>query len=153
MLTALPISEAAVRSPLALLASFLAVAACSPRDAAVTPFLADNRVNIDVRCSQKEVTVTVNPWTARAATDEAMEWHIAGGAHVTELEINPTVAGNWPYKEPLPYKSTTDKPAHAEARVDTFRPGLSYRYTISGTCKHGTNPDHRFVIDPDMIIF
>ena len=153
MLTAPHLMEAAVRSPLALLASLLVVAACHPTSVSDTPFLGNNKVNINVTCSTTEVTVTVNPWTATAAKAEAMEWLIVPNAHVAEIRINAKDTGNWPFTEPLPYSATPSRPAQATARAPTWRPGSRAYYTISGTCKNGSGPERPFAIDPDMIVF
>ncbi len=153
MLNAPHLMEAAVRSPLALLPSLLVVAACHPTSVSDTPFLGNNRVNIDVRCNTTEVTVTVNPWSATAATNEPMEWHIVPNAHVAEVRITAKDTSKWPFTEPLPYSATPSRPAQAKGRAPAWPLGSKAFYTISGTCKNGSGPDRPFVIDPDMIVF
>ncbi len=109
--------------------------------------------NVDVRCADGRVEVTVDPWRMEVQQDGVGEWELNANAGSTTIEITPKRPGqnNWPFQAA---RHTGGRGAANRARGANMRPnqvGRQFGYNITLECQDG-NETHTVVIDPDIII-
>ena len=109
--------------------------------------------NVDVRCADGRVEVTVDPWRMEVQQDGVGEWQLNADAGATTIEITPKRLGqnNWPFQAA---RHTGGRGAANRARAANMRPnqvGRQFGYNITLVCQDG-NETHTVVIDPDIII-
>jgi hypothetical protein len=89
------------------------------------------------------VTITVEPWEARARPGDEVSWTVVGG---DSIAITPRHQPHWPFAGP-PSKGKPGVPARAGEVRPNAHPHSRHPYDITVVC--GTRT---IVIDPEVVI-
>ena len=108
-------------------------------------------VTVSLTCADAGMQASITPYIVQVPEGDQVEWKLAEGSTVMELEIDKKPNGSWPYDGKLPYKGGKDNPAKS-GQMKGGLVGRKFGYTISGTCTSTGGEARRIVIDPDMII-
>jgi hypothetical protein len=112
-------------------------------------------VKVTVTCSatSDSVWVKVDPWEAQVKKKTDLTWEITSASIADTITITAKNPGDWPYVAAPPYGG---KKGGKKAKGSNMKGGLSegstFGYNIETTCQNGSGPQHKLVIDPELII-
>jgi hypothetical protein len=140
-----------MRSPLAVLALTVSLAACTPRSRSLAPTGVTRTVTVQVSCDDHSITFSVTPWAQHLDFGDDISWTVAAASNTPDVTID-KVGQRWAFNDAPPFHAQPNRPAHA-ARMKTGIPhGTKYSYSLEADCQNGTGPKIHGKIDPDMII-